>query len=130
MVRILVMLAILAGYGSLPVLAAGNLAIRAERLEELKLDAAEGFSVKSYRIETGKFYRWRIASDGREEYKLLAPMPFALARLVSPFPGFVLANKSPAVTLLRLRHKNGSKIDLRLATGRHSRWRGAKKGVC
>jgi hypothetical protein len=73
MIRTLVMLAILAGYGALPVLAAGNLAIRAERLEELKLDAVEGFSVKSYRIETGKFYRWRITSDGREEYKLLAP---------------------------------------------------------
>jgi len=56
-----------------PALAAGNLAKRAERLPELVLDAAKGFSVKEYRLETGKYYRWRIVSDGREEYKLLAP---------------------------------------------------------
>ena len=61
---------------SSPALAEGNLAARAERLEPLKLDAAEGFSIKSYAIETGQFYRWRIASDGREEYKLLAPELF------------------------------------------------------
>lgn len=53
--------------------AAGNLAKRADRLAPLKLNAAEGFSIKSYEIETGQFYRWRIESDGREEYKLLAP---------------------------------------------------------
>ena len=35
--------------------------------------AASGFSKKTYEIETGKFYRWRIESDGRDEYKLLAP---------------------------------------------------------
>lgn len=54
-------------------LAEGNLAKRAERLEPLLLDAAEGFSIKSYEIETGKFYRWRIISDGREEYMLRTP---------------------------------------------------------
>ena len=53
--------------------AEGNLAKRAERLEALKLDAAEGFSIKTYEVETGKFYRWRIESDGREEYKLMVP---------------------------------------------------------
>jgi hypothetical protein len=52
--------------------AEGNLAVRAERLEPLKLEAAEGFSIKRYEIETGKFYRWRIVSDGREEYELRA----------------------------------------------------------
>lgn len=56
--------------------AAGNLAARAERLPPLMLDAAEGFSIKTYEIETGQFYRWRIVSDGREEYKLLAPELF------------------------------------------------------
>ena len=56
--------------------AAGNLAARAERLPPLMLDAAEGFSIKTYEIETGQFYRWRIISDGREEYKLLAPELF------------------------------------------------------
>ena len=53
--------------------AEGNLATRAERLPELEIKGAEGFSVTSYEIETGKFYRWRIASEGRGEYKLLAP---------------------------------------------------------
>lgn len=56
-----------------PVVAAGNLAARAERLPELKIDGAKGFSVTQYEIETGKFYRWRIVSDGRDEYKLRAP---------------------------------------------------------
>ena len=55
------------------VLAEGNLAQRAERLPELEIRGAEGFSVTEYQIETGKFYRWRIESDGRGEYKLLAP---------------------------------------------------------
>jgi hypothetical protein len=53
--------------------AEGNLAKRAERLPVLEINGAEGFSVTKYEIETGKFYRWRIASDGRGEYKLLAP---------------------------------------------------------
>ena len=53
-------------------LAAGDLTRRAERLEPLKLDGAKGFSVKEYTLETGVYYRWRIESDGREEYKLLA----------------------------------------------------------
>ena len=59
-----------------PAWAEGNLAVRAERLEPLKLDALKGFSVKTYEIETGRYYRWRIVSDGREEYKLLAPELF------------------------------------------------------
>ena len=46
---------------------------RAERLEPLMLDASDGFSVKTYNIESGVYYRWRIASDGLEEYKIVAP---------------------------------------------------------
>ena len=53
--------------------AEGNLATRAERLPELEIKGAEGFTVTKYEIETGKFYRWRIESDGRDEYKLRAP---------------------------------------------------------
>ena len=53
--------------------AEGNLAVRATRLPPLVIDGAKGFSVKSYEIETGTYYRWRIESDGRGEYKLLAP---------------------------------------------------------
>jgi len=53
--------------------AEGNLARRAERLAELKIDAARGFSVKSYQLETGKFYRLRVISDGRDEYSFRFP---------------------------------------------------------
>jgi hypothetical protein len=56
-----------------PALAEGNLAARATRLPALVIDGAKGFSVTSYEIETGTYYRWRIESDGRGEYKLLAP---------------------------------------------------------
>jgi hypothetical protein len=67
---------LIAFFAVLPVDAAGNLAVRAERLEPLALNAADGFSVRRYEIETGVYYRWRITSDGREEYKLLAPELF------------------------------------------------------
>ena len=53
--------------------AEGNLARRAERLQELKIDAAKGFSIKKYLLETGKYYRWRIISDGRDEYSFVFP---------------------------------------------------------
>ncbi len=53
-----------------PALAEGNLAKRAERLEPLELDAAKGFSVREYQLETGKYYRWRIVSDGRDAYEI------------------------------------------------------------
>jgi len=53
--------------------AEGNLARRAERLAELKIDAASGFSIKSYKLETGKFYRLRVISDGRDEYSFRFP---------------------------------------------------------
>jgi hypothetical protein len=59
-----------------PARAEGNLAARAERLAPLALNAAEGFSIRAYEIETGVYYRWRIESDGREEYKLRAPELF------------------------------------------------------
>jgi hypothetical protein len=58
-------------------LAEGDFAVRAERLEPLLLDAAAGFSWSEARLNTGIYYRWRIESDGREEYKLVAPELFA-----------------------------------------------------
>ena len=71
MKRWLAILALL--MSSAPAWAEGNLAARAERLPELRIDGAEGFSVTRYEIETGAYYRWRIESDGRDEYRLLAP---------------------------------------------------------
>jgi len=53
--------------------AEGDPTRRAARLDPLTLDAGAGFSVNRYEIETGVYYRWRIESDGLEEYKLLAP---------------------------------------------------------
>jgi hypothetical protein len=53
--------------------AEGDPTRRAVRLDPLQLDAASGFSVGHYEIETGVYYRWRIESDGLEEYKLVAP---------------------------------------------------------
>jgi hypothetical protein len=58
------------------VAAEGDPTRRATRLEPLELVAASGFSVTRYKIETGVYYRWRIASDGLEEYKLVAPKLF------------------------------------------------------
>lgn len=57
-------------------IAAGDPTVRAERLEPLMLDAEAGFSIDRYEIETGVYYRWRIVSDGLEEYKLIAPAFF------------------------------------------------------
>lgn len=56
--------------------AAGNLTRRAERLAPLELNAATGFSIKEYTLQTGVYYRWRVVSDGREEYRLMAPELF------------------------------------------------------
>lgn len=57
-------------------LAEGDPTRRATRLDPLILDASKGFTITSYTIETGVYYRWRIRSDGLEEYKLLAPELF------------------------------------------------------
>jgi hypothetical protein len=61
---------------ALPAWAEANLVRRATRLEPLSIDAVNGFSVQSYTIEAGVYYRWRIESDGREEYSLVAPRLF------------------------------------------------------
>ncbi|PWK59061.1 hypothetical protein C8D95_101883 [Silicimonas algicola] len=58
------------------VAAEGDPTRRADRLEPLFLNAATGFSVSHYELRTGVYYRWRIESDGLEEYRLLAPALF------------------------------------------------------
>lgn len=58
------------------VIAEGNLAKRAIRLDAVEIDAVNGFSITSINLETGKFYRLRIVSDGRDEYKFMAPELF------------------------------------------------------
>ena len=61
--------------------AEGYPAAGAERPPKLTIDGAKGFSVKRYEIETGRYTRWRVESDGRGEYKLLAPEPVRNARV-------------------------------------------------
>lgn len=57
--------------------AEGNLASHATRLAELSIDSADlSFSETEYRLETGKYYRWRIVHDGGEELAILAPELF------------------------------------------------------
>ncbi len=46
---------------------------RATRLPTLSIAAESGFSVRHYEVRSGTYYRWRIESDGLEEYKLVAP---------------------------------------------------------
>ncbi|WP_212523849.1 hypothetical protein [Actibacterium sp. MT2.3-13A] len=73
--RLLTALAVLAAAAT-PAAADGDPTRRATRLDPLALNAAEGFSTTSYTIKAGTYYRWRIESDGLEEYKLLAPELF------------------------------------------------------
>ena len=77
MLRSLLIIIILYGFFGLGkfnnVNAAGQITKRAERLEEIKIDGAEGFSVSEINLETGTFYRLRITSDGKDEYFFSAP---------------------------------------------------------
>ena len=56
-----------------PAYAEGNLASRPERLETLVLGSDLSFSVKEYQLSTGEYYRWRIQSEGGEEFRVRAP---------------------------------------------------------
>ena len=49
---------------------------RATRLPTLSITGTSGFSVRSYEVQSGTYYRWRIESDGLEEYRLVAPELF------------------------------------------------------
>jgi len=56
--------------------AEGNLASQPTRLEPLVLGSDLSFSVKEYTLETGKYYKWKITSDGGEEFLVMAPELF------------------------------------------------------
>lgn len=53
--------------------AAGNLAARATRLPPLVIDKELNFSVKSYELTTGTYYRWTVESKAGDEFRLVAP---------------------------------------------------------
>lgn len=57
-------------------LAEGNLASLATRLEPLVVKGDLTFEPKEFQLETGKYYRWRIQSDGGEEFMIQAPELF------------------------------------------------------
>lgn len=59
-----------------PVLAEGNLASKPVDLPELKLTADLKMSQTEYQLETGKYYRIDITSDGEEEFAWMAPELF------------------------------------------------------
>lgn len=60
-----------------PVWAAGNFASLPVTLDPLKMNGRDlSFSVKEYHLETGKYYKWQIESDGEEEFTIQAPELF------------------------------------------------------
>ena len=71
--RTVLIAAVLIVAGLADVSAVGNLATRPTNLPPLVFDANLNFSVKEYKIETGKFYRWQIESKGGDEFALFAP---------------------------------------------------------
>lgn len=50
---------------------------RATRLPVLEIDAAQGFSERSYTLQTGVYYRLALRADGLDEYRVVAPDLFA-----------------------------------------------------
>lgn len=57
-----------------PALAAGNLAANGTDLPALSIDTTKlAFSQTTYELETGKYYRLQISSDGGDEIDFAAP---------------------------------------------------------
>lgn len=61
---------------SLPLLAEGNLASKPVDLPDLMLAGDLSMSQTEYQLETGKYYRINISSDGQEEFAWMAPELF------------------------------------------------------
>lgn len=61
---------------SFPLLAEGNLASRPVDLPDLMLSGDLTMSQTEYQLETGKYYRINISSDGQEEFAWMAPELF------------------------------------------------------
>jgi len=59
-----------------PTLAEGNLASKPVDLPELMLTGDLKMSQSEYQLETGKYYRLNISSDGQEEFAWMAPELF------------------------------------------------------
>lgn len=61
---------------AMPALAEGNLASKPVDLPELALTGDLKMSQTEYQLETGKYYRINITSDGQEEFAWMAPELF------------------------------------------------------
>jgi uncharacterized cupredoxin-like copper-binding protein len=59
-----------------PLLAEGNLAARPVDLPDLVLKSDLSMSQTEYVLETGKYYRLNISSDGEEEFAWMSPELF------------------------------------------------------
>lgn len=59
-----------------PALAEGNLASKPVDLPELMLTGDLKMSQMEYQLETGKYYRINISSDGQEEFAWMSPELF------------------------------------------------------
>jgi len=59
-----------------PAFAEGNLASRPTDLPELMLKGDLSITQTEYKLETGKYYRIDISSDGEEEFAWMAPELF------------------------------------------------------
>ena len=59
-----------------PIMAEGNLASKPVVLPELMLTGDLKMSQTEYQLETGKYYRISISSDGQEEFAWFAPELF------------------------------------------------------
>lgn len=68
--------AVLLVCGSLSVRAEGNLASQPTDLPELMLKGDLTMSETEYQLETGKYYRIHISSDGEEEFAWMSPELF------------------------------------------------------
>jgi hypothetical protein len=59
---------------ALSAMAEGNLASNATRLPNMAINSVDlTLSITDFTVETGKYYRWSIIHDGREEMQLVAP---------------------------------------------------------
>lgn len=54
----------------------GNLASVATRLPDLAIKGDLTLSQHEFQLETGKYYRWRITSDGSDQFEVMAPELF------------------------------------------------------
>ena len=84
--------------------AKGNLAHDPIKLPELKIDTVNmKYSQTSYMLETGKFYWWKVTSDGQEEdIGLAAPELFAASWVYQIVSGDDNANEVHTQSLDRI----------------------------